>query len=111
LPISFVVKKRLKNARRGFRIHTGTGVAHRQHDVRRRVEVRVGCLDRQAAAFRHGIAGVDRQVHDHLLDLARVDLHKSEIGGTGQAQFHVLPNQTTQQFLQIPRDAVEVDSP
>ena len=55
--------------------HVGT---RRHREVRRRVvlvELDVGGLDRQRAAVRHGVARVDREVHDDLLDLPAVGLH------------------------------------
>ena len=42
------------------------------------VEIRVGRFHEDAPTTRHGIAGVDRQVHEDLVDLARIRQH-----GTG----------------------------
>ena len=36
------------------------------------VEIGVGGFDRQLAAFRHGVAGVDRNVEDRVLELLRI---------------------------------------
>ena len=43
-----------------------------QHDI--------ASLDREPAAIGHGMAGVDRQVHEHLLDLAGVHFDQSQGG-------------------------------
>ncbi len=64
-------------------VHPVAGVARLEQDVRparggrmgcyeRRVELDVARLDRQASALRHRVARVDREVHDHLLELAGI---------------------------------------
>ncbi len=37
-------------------------------------------LDRQRPTPRHGVAGVDGQVHDDLLDLPGIDEHGAQLG-------------------------------
>ena len=44
-----------------------------------RVQLDVGGLDGQLAALRHRVAGVDRQVHDDLLDLAGIGFDRAEL--------------------------------
>jgi hypothetical protein len=39
----------------------------------------VGGAQREPAAIWHGVTGVDREVHDHLLELGNVDLDRPEI--------------------------------
>ena len=46
----------------------------------RLVEIDVGGLEDQVAAVGHRVPGVDRQVHDHLLHLARVDFDGQKFG-------------------------------
>ena len=50
------------------------------------VEVDVGGRDGQLAALGHGVAGVDRQVHDDLLDLAGVGLDQPEVAARDRDQ-------------------------
>src|SRR5207237_1081561 len=58
-------------------VHPTTGIADREHDVRalwqvdvalrvRLVQIHAGRLDRESAAVRHRIAGVEREVDDYL---------------------------------------------
>src|SRR5271157_5334797 len=72
-------KERLENARLRFAVHPNARVADGEHDVvawskrsmRARevfVERDVGRLDGQFAALWHGIAPVEGQVHDDLVD-------------------------------------------
>ena len=69
-------------------VHAVAGVAYGEHHVRSGpgvrslskvglVELNVTGLDDQLAALGHGVAGVDRQVHDHLLHLAGVGLDRA----------------------------------
>ena len=79
-------KKRLEEARFYIRAHAGAGVRDGQRHVVARFQFRitahsllmqrdVGGFQREFAAFGHGIAGVDGQVHDDLFDLSGVRLH------------------------------------
>ena len=80
LPGSLVVKNGSKMLGTDRRRPCRAGVAHREHDVAARAAVRRGArvglvagrrrrLDGERAAVGHRVAGVDRQVHHHLLDL------------------------------------------
>ncbi len=96
-------EERLEDAGPGRRVHARSPVSrHREHDVaaRRDVEVlaRVGLvepasvgLDRQPSALRHGVARVDGEVHDDLLELGRVgaDAGRAWLAAT-QSQIDVL---------------------
>ncbi len=39
---------------------------------------------------RHGLAGVDQQVHQHLLKLHRITVHGRKVGGSRHLQLHCL---------------------
>ena len=67
----------------GGAVHPDAGVGDGEHDVRARghlevldgvglIELDVGRLDGDRAAEGHGVAGVDDEVHDDLVDLASV---------------------------------------
>ncbi len=67
-------------------------------------------LDCELAAFRHRIAGVDGQVHDHLLQLTGIDQHAVETFGQSAIQLDVGANHETKHpfrfaygFVQIHR--------
>src|SRR5207253_3118340 len=73
-------EERLEQPRPCRAIDTDTGVGHREHHIAtgldrpvlprvRGVEIHGGGLDRELAAARHGVARVDDQVHDDLLEL------------------------------------------
>ena len=64
-------------------VHAHAGIGHRQHHVGSRhqeqlgaglgaVELHVGGLQGQLPAAGHGVPGVEREVQDHLLELARI---------------------------------------
>jgi hypothetical protein len=38
-------------------------------------------LDNQLAAIGHGVAGVNREIHDHLFHLTRIRLHPADLLG------------------------------
>src|SRR5262249_31372299 len=80
------------------------GVAHREHDVRAGrdaevlarvalVELDVRGLDGERAAAGHRVARVDREVHDHLLDVAGVRLDAAEARPRPEAHRDVLAEQ------------------
>jgi hypothetical protein len=57
----------------------------------------VGRFDDELASLGHGVAGVDGQVEQHLLQLAGVGLD----GAQGRAQFDVLAEDTAEQVLGV----------
>src|SRR6266849_7982609 len=84
-------KKWLEDVRLRFRVHARTGVADGKHDVfagrHWSVETRiafvergVGSFDGESSALRHGVARIDCEVHDDLLDLAGVGFHRANVG-------------------------------
>ena len=96
------------------------GIAHRQHDVASGldglvvagivcVELRVGSFERELPAVRHGVAGIEGQVHDDLLDLPGIGLHRAEIACRYGQDFNVLSNQPAQQGIQIHHDVIQID--
>src|SRR3989442_1185457 len=60
------------------------------------VELGVRGLDRELAALRHGVARVHGQVHDHLLELTGIRLHRAHVGCERRAQLDVLADETAQ---------------
>ena len=62
-----------------------------------------------AAALRHGVAGVDREVHDHLLELSRVGRHAPRGGSQPQLQVDVLADQAAQHRVEVADERVEVE--
>ncbi len=75
------------------------------------LEPHVGGLDDEAAAARHRIAGVDRQVDDHLLDQAGVHQHAADGGLQAHRQLDVLAEQPAQHGLDARHHGVEVHDP
>jgi hypothetical protein len=103
----------------GVGIHAQTRVGDDQRDVgagreRRKaggcrlVDLDVAGLERQLAAFGHGVARVYGEVHDDLLQLAEVHLHASDAVAQPGHQRDVLPDQSPQHVLHLRHDAVEV---
>ena len=73
------------------------------------VEIDVGSVDPQGAAIGHRIAGVDGEVDEDLLELARVDQHGLQVGGERAVQLDVLAERATQQLLDVAYDVVDID--
>ena len=73
------------------------------------VEIDVARLDGQHAAVGHGVAGVDDQVHQHLLELRRVEADAAEIARGDDAQLDVLADDAPQQVLHLHDQRVEID--
>ncbi len=67
-------------------------------------------LDDQLAALGHGIPGVNRQVHDDLLDLAGIGLHPSQVFCEPAYQGNVLTDKPPQHRLQVPDQNVKVQN-
>ena len=75
----------------------------------RLVELDVGGLDGELAAVGHGVAGVDRQVHQHLLDLARVGVDHAEVGREHLDEVDVLADEAPEHLLDPRGDLVQVE--
>ncbi len=97
-------EERLEQPRLCGPIDADACVGHGEHHVAARlhrpvlprvrgVEIHAGGLDGESAAPGHGVAGVDHQVHDDLLELPGI----GPDGGAGrlgrEAQFDVFPDQ------------------
>ena len=54
-------------------------------------EFRDACRDRQGAALRHGVAGIDGQVEDHLLHLPAIGYGGARLRCRGGAQLNAAP--------------------
>ena len=101
-------------------IDAGARVAHRQRHVwtgiHRGVGPRKGFCERhiggfngELAALRHGIPGVDGQVHDDLFHLSWVGLHAPQGCLEQRYPLDVLTDQAPQHLVHVGHDRVEVD--
>ena len=113
-------EERLEDARLHFAAHAAASVGHgQQHvaaglDVGRqvvgvRVQDDVAGLDGELAAARHGVAGVDRQIDEHLVDLAGVGLDAREVRPRHDGQFDVLVEQLAEHQLRVADLRIEVE--
>ena len=104
----------------GLRVHAGPGVRDGQHHVRAGlhfyavlhillIESHVGRLDGQLAAVGHCVARVDRQVHEHLLDLPGVDADTIEGPGWTELQFHILADEPSEHLGGVLDQLIEID--
>ena len=94
-------------------------------DTRRQTHDPAGMLVRRAACaavtvcsavsmtrrppLRHRVAGVDRQVHQHLLDLAGVGLDRAGLADGADVELEVLADQAPQHAIELADDGVEID--
>jgi hypothetical protein len=65
--------------------------------------------DRQFAAFGHGVAGVDGQVHDDLFEHAGVGFDARQIRQATEFQRDVLAEQARKHVRHIAKDRVQLD--
>ena len=84
-----------------LRVHAHAGVGDREHDVATGRDLRVGFavlfvqfhvtgLQSQSTPGRHGIASIQGQVHEHLLELVPIDLGQVQLGMLKGDQVDVL---------------------
>ena len=102
------------------RVHAHAGVGDAQQDIgpgfdrigiaahEGGIHFRVAGLDEEFASLRHGVAGVDRQVHDDLLELALIGFHCSQVRIKAAGQFHIFPDQAAQHAFHILNDSVHI---
>ena len=87
----------------------------RRRDSRRQISSPTSTsagLDDQAAAVGHRVARVDRQVDDHLLELAGVGPDAAESGARGRvSSVDVLADDAPQHPLHVGDQRVQVDGP
>ena len=113
-------EERLEDVLERFAAHTHAGVAHREHDVAaghhlRAVELaealdlRVLGANLQDTAGGHRVARVDGQVHEHLLDLARVSAGGPQLFTRREEEGHVLADHAVQQGQGGADQRVEVE--
>ena len=119
-PLGLVVKNG-SNARAAVgAIHPDAGVADAQPDVAARVHVRPGArvggvdvdvlgVERQRAAVGHRVARVDREVEQHLLELAVVGHDRPQVGRQRRLEHDVLAERAAQQLLHLEHDAGQVE--
>ena len=65
--------------------------------------------EREPTAARHGVARVHREVEQHLLQLARVDLDGPEVGRGLRGEGDVVAEHAAQQLLDVEDEDVQVD--
>jgi hypothetical protein len=91
----------LEDAVDGGLVHARAGVGDTQPDVAARPQAGPGLgvggvgfqvvgLDAELPAARHGVAGVDGEVHQHLLELALVGLDEPQLGVADDLEIDVL---------------------
>jgi hypothetical protein len=91
----------LEGAVDGGLVHARAGVGDTQPDVAARPQAGPGLgvggvgfqvvgLDAELPAARHGVAGVDGEVHQHLLELAPVGLDEPQLGVAADLEVDVL---------------------
>ena len=75
----------------------------------RLVKEDVAGRDGERAARRHGVAGIDHQVHDHLFDAARVGVEPAPSGPGEEDELHVLAEDPLEQLAHPREQVIEVD--
>ena len=73
------------------------------------VEVDVRRFDRQAAARYHGVARVDGQVDDDLLDLSRIEADGGEVLRADRREHDVFADQARDHLFHAMNDIVQIE--
>jgi hypothetical protein len=113
-------EKGLEDASLHLRFHAHAGVTDGEHDMRPRLRAQMhgrialiqldgSGLDRQLAAPRHGVAGIQRQVHDHLFDVARVSQHAPQLRCKAGNQVHVFSQDAAQHPVHHSHRLIQID--
>ena len=74
----------------------------------RSVELDVAGFDRQLSPGRHRVARVDDQIHDHELDLVRIDADQPEALTRHDRKLDVFSDHAHQHAIQIAEQLIQV---
>ena len=74
-----------------------------------RLDLAIGGLDRQASALRHGVAGVEREVDQHLFELRGIGAHRPQVRRQLQIDRDVLADQAVEHAAHVGDALVEHD--
>src|SRR5258708_1003178 len=113
-------EERLEDLRFSLRVHAGTGVTDSEHHVTSgchafmiaavaSVQIDVGGFEDQFAAVRHGVAGVDHQVHNDLFDLARIGFDRAQATWSHDFDLNIFANQAAKHLVEIENEIIEID--
>src|SRR5579862_4283000 len=113
-------EERLENAVDGGRVHSRSRVGDRKHHVVAgarerlvstvfRVEDDKRGLDEQGATFGHGVASVDAEIHQHLLDLGGVGADQGERWSENGLDFDIAANHFFEEVESFGDALVQVD--
>jgi hypothetical protein len=116
LPFADVLggKERLERACQHVRRHAEAGIADGGHHVLPRLDHwrdlvgGIGGLDRQAPAVRHCVARVEREVEHRVLELARIDGRKPQVGGIAEFDPDVLADRAAHQRFHVGQQLAQV---
>jgi hypothetical protein len=114
------VKKGSSTRSRTFPRHSRTGVADRDLHVLtgdqflgapavRLVEKGVAGCDRQLAAFRHGVAGIDGEIEDGGLQLDRIGFDLPQAVGGHDVQSDRLAERATQEIGEAVKERIDAE--
>ena len=92
-------------------LHVVAGGEFRTVGAIRRVDRHIGGVNDQTAGPVNGVAGVDREIGEHLADLGGVHPHLPEIGARIPLQVDVLADQTVQHLQRSGDGLVEIKNP
>jgi len=113
-------EERFEDAGLGGGVHAVTGVGNGEENVvsefHGSMKVGVGVVDEEVLGFdgepaaqRHGVTGVDGEIEENLLKLARVGFDAAERIAETQAEFDVFANQAAKEFAHVGDEFVEVE--
>jgi len=110
----------LEDAGLGFAVHALAVVADGDHDVGAVfdesifravgiVEGDAGGANADFPAVRHGVFGVDDEIHDDLFELSGIGAGAADGGGETGGEFDIFADQRAQETFHVRDDSVDVD--
>ncbi len=119
-PTPLVGEKEFEDFAEGLFIHAAARVSHAQECVTARLGPGVGLaillinphilrLDGNLAAGGHGVAGVDAEVHQDLLDLSRIGTDDPQVMTGKEVECDVLTDHASDHLHQVGDHVVQVD--
>src|SRR6202140_1038654 len=118
LILAFGSEERFENSALRFAIHADASIGHRQHHVisprqrgrtagtRRFGDVRG--FQCKLSALRHGIAGVDHEIHDDLLDLSGIGADTTSLRIELDHEFHFIAQHSEKHLAHVVDQGIEV---
>ncbi len=73
------------------------------------LQLHIPSFNDEFAAARHGVARINRKIHDYLFDLDGISLDSSQLFAGNHRQFDIFANKKRQHFGDVPDDQIQIE--